>query len=76
MDSWKLIDGCLSTGKEANVYYAKAGRSAGWVTRSAGGDCDGSVSSSIVIAMLHLLCCFRLMLRNMQSRFTKLNIGV
>jgi RIO kinase 1 len=24
----QLIDGCLSTGKEANVYYAKAGRSA------------------------------------------------
>lgn len=23
----QLIDGCLSTGKEANVYYAKAGRS-------------------------------------------------
>jgi hypothetical protein len=42
----ELIDGCLSTGKEANVYYAKAGRSAGWVTRFAGGDCDGSVTSS------------------------------
>lgn len=41
----ELIDGCLSTGKEANVYYAKAGRTAGWVTGSAGsGDRDGSMS--------------------------------
>ena len=31
----ELIDGCLSTGKEANVYYAKAGRSGG---ASAGGE--------------------------------------
>ncbi|KAL3780826.1 hypothetical protein HJC23_011075 [Cyclotella cryptica] len=41
----ELIDGCLSTGKEANVYYAKAGRYCGasWMARS-GGDGDGSVS--------------------------------
>eukprot|EP00804_Cyclotella_cryptica_P026342 CCRYP_007658-RA/>CCRYP_007658-RA protein AED:0.30 eAED:0.30 QI:112/1/1/1/1/1/2/989/331 len=41
----ELIDGCLSTGKEANVYYAKAGRYGGssWMARS-GGDGDGSVS--------------------------------
>jgi RIO kinase 1 len=38
----ELIDGCLSTGKEANVYYAKAGRIKSGVT-SLG---DGSVSSS------------------------------
>lgn len=41
----ELIDGCLSTGKEANVYYAKAGRTAGWATGSTGsGDGDGSIS--------------------------------
>lgn len=41
----ELIDGCLSTGKEANVYYAKAGRGgASWMARSAAvsGDCEGS----------------------------------
>ena len=40
----ELIDGCLSTGKEANVYYAKAGR----VTSAAGitsGD-DASVTTT------------------------------
>jgi RIO kinase 1 len=40
----ELIDGCLSTGKEANVYYAKAGRIKSGVASV--GDCDGSVSSS------------------------------
>lgn len=40
----ELIDGCLSTGKEANVYYAKAGRIKSGVASI--GDCDGSVSSS------------------------------
>ncbi|KAL7473087.1 hypothetical protein ACHAXS_013490 [Conticribra weissflogii] len=41
----ELIDGCLSTGKEANVYYAKAGRTAGWATGSAASvDGDGSIS--------------------------------
>jgi RIO kinase 1 len=40
----ELIDGCLSTGKEANVYYAKAGRIKSGVV--SGGDCDGSVSSN------------------------------
>ncbi|KAL7483622.1 hypothetical protein ACHAW6_009266 [Cyclotella cf. meneghiniana] len=36
----ELIDGCLSTGKEANVYYAKAGDCEG----SAGGDCYANVT--------------------------------
>ncbi|KAL7535428.1 hypothetical protein ACHAXR_006482 [Thalassiosira sp. AJA248-18] len=31
----ELIDGCLSTGKEANVYYAKAGRAAATATANA-----------------------------------------
>lgn len=39
----ELIDGCLSTGKEANVYYAKAGRIKSGVTR---GDCESVDSSS------------------------------
>jgi RIO kinase 1 len=40
----ELIDGCLSTGKEANVYYAKAGRIKSGVSNV--GDCDDSVSSN------------------------------
>ena len=40
----ELIDGCLSTGKEANVYYAKAGRTAGWASSALTG--DGSKSAS------------------------------
>eukprot|EP00956_Cyclotella_meneghiniana_P000356 scaffold432_cov69-Cyclotella_meneghiniana.AAC.14 len=45
----ELIDGCLSTGKEANVYYAKAGRVKSSLVSggTGGGDCDGgSVGSS------------------------------
>lgn len=34
----ELIDGCLSTGKEANVYYAKAGRIAAADVSSMAGD--------------------------------------
>ena len=39
----ELIDGCLSTGKEANVYYAKAGRIKSGVVR---GDCESVDSGS------------------------------
>eukprot|EP00956_Cyclotella_meneghiniana_P038710 scaffold158638_cov20-Cyclotella_meneghiniana.AAC.1 len=45
----ELIDGCLSTGKEANVYYAKAGRVKSSLVSggTGGGDCDGgSVGSN------------------------------
>ena len=44
----ELIDGCLSTGKEANVYYAKAGRvkSSLNIGGAGGGDCDGGSAGS------------------------------
>jgi len=46
----ELIDGCLSTGKEANVYYAKPGRAAaGWVANTAP-SADKSKSSSSTAA--------------------------
>ncbi|KAL7548540.1 hypothetical protein ACHAWF_011830 [Thalassiosira exigua] len=38
----ELIDGCLSTGKEANVYYAKAGRAAACAANT-----DVEVTSSV-----------------------------
>ncbi|EED94593.1 predicted protein, partial [Thalassiosira pseudonana CCMP1335] len=38
----ELIDGCLSTGKEANVYYAKAGR----IASAAGGDVENATTTT------------------------------
>ena len=40
----ELIDGCLSTGKEANVYYAKAGR----IALAAGNSGSGAADSATV----------------------------
>ena len=38
----ELIDGCLSTGKEANVYYAKAGR----IASAAAGDVENATTTT------------------------------
>jgi len=54
----ELIDGCLSTGKEANVYYAKAGRVAAAAvaasdnTSSAGGSVSSASSNIATFAPL------------------------
>ena len=52
----ELIDGCLSTGKEANVYYAKAGRvgnsdvgSVGSTTTAANSNSDETLTASSTI---------------------------
>lgn len=49
------IDGCLSTGKEANVYYAKAGKAAITATKATDGNAAGITEFAIKIFKTSIL---------------------